>query len=529
MEHNQNFWEQQHQDNNVRTLSGCGYQETVEFLCIENLVNPGMRVLEIGCGLGYVTKGFADIAEISVVDISASALARVRSICKSIYHVHEIDQLPTDYFDLIICHNVVQHVPTAELRQEFAHVLRSLKASGTFAVEYVWTNGVHDDGELPAPDAATSGHLCRSDKFMLSLMEELGGHAVIVRTNPIPRHRKIHGLSVLHVRKMGMFDGKRIFVSGATGSWGQTLTRMLLDQYNPKEIVCFSRGELQQVLMQRQFRDDRLKFVIGDVRDYESVRFAMQDVDMVFHLAALKHVPICEHHPQEAIKTNITGTANIVNAAIENRVSKVIDVSTDKAVEPNNLYGMTKAVGEKLILQANQLSSITKFVCVRGGNVMGSNGSVIPYFIQQIQQGGPVTITDTRMTRFFLTLQEAIGLLFKAVQVSHGGEIFVMNMPACRIADIVGVLMDRYGTTDVTEIGMKPGEKLDEMLVSQHEAALTRCFDENYYVILPDSTASHLHQFYQHLARFPHSKFSSATRLMDQEEIKHMLNKGGFL
>ena len=233
-----------------------------------------------------------------------------------------------------------------------------------------------------------------------------------------------------------MFNGKRIFISGATGSWGQTLTRMLLDNYNPKEIICFSRGELQQVLMQRKFHDPRLKFVIGDVRDYDSVRFAMRNVDIVFHLAALKHVPICEDHPQEAIKTNITGTTNIVNAAIENSVDKVIDVSTDKAVDPLNLYGMTKAVGEKLILQANSLTNHTKFVCIRGGNVMGSNGSVIPYFIEQIRSGGPVTITDLEMTRFFLTLEQAIKLLFKAAEFSIGGETFVMNMPACYIRDV---------------------------------------------------------------------------------------------
>lgn len=218
------------------------------------------------------------------------------------------------------------------------------------------------------------------------------------------------------------FDGSRILITGGTGSWGQTLTRMLLEEYNVKEIVVFSRGELQQVLMQRKFKNDKIKFVIGDVRDYEAVKFATKNVDYIFHMAALKHVPICEDHPQEAIKTNITGTTNIVNAAIENRVKKVIDVSTDKAVEPLNLYGMTKAVGEKLIIQANDLSDYTKFVCIRGGNVMGSNGSVIPFFIEQIKSGGPITITDNRMTRFFLTLEEAIHLLFKASIDSIGGE-----------------------------------------------------------------------------------------------------------
>jgi len=326
-----------------------------------------------------------------------------------------------------------------------------------------------------------------------------------------------------------MFDNQRILITGGTGSWGQTLTRMLLSQYSVKEIVIFSRGELQQVLMQRRFKDARLKFVIGDVRDYESVRFVMRDIDIVFHLAALKHVPICEDHPQEAIKTNITGTTNIVNAAIENHVAKVIDVSTDKAVEPLNLYGMTKSVGEKLIIQGNDLSSHTKFVCIRGGNVMGSNGSVIPYFIEQIKAGGPITITDLEMTRFFLTLEEAILLLFKAAEASIGGETFVMNMPACRIRDVAGVLMDQYGCVDIKEIGSKPGEKLDEMLISKHEALLSRCFDENYYVILPTKCSQELEDNYKQLPAFPHPEFSSRTVLMDREQIKAMLTKGGFL
>ena len=326
-----------------------------------------------------------------------------------------------------------------------------------------------------------------------------------------------------------MFNDKRIFISGATGSWGQTLTRMLLSNYNPQEIICFSRGELQQVLMQRKFKDSRLKFVVGDVRDYDAVRFATTDVDIIFHLAALKHVPVCEDHPQEAIKTNITGTTNIVNAAIENRVDKVIDVSTDKAVEPLNLYGMTKSVGEKLIIQGNDLSTHTKFVCIRGGNVMGSNGSVIPYFIEQIKSGGPITITDLNMTRFFLTLEEAIGLLFKAAEHSIGGETFVMNMPACYIRDVANVLMDVYGQVDIKEIGSKPGEKLDEMLISKHEALLSYCYDENYYVILPSNSRTELEDHYKLLDRFGHVEFSSRTKLMNKSEIKQMLIKGGFI
>lgn len=326
-----------------------------------------------------------------------------------------------------------------------------------------------------------------------------------------------------------MFKDSRILITGGTGSWGQTLTRMLLENYDIREIICFSRGELQQVLMKRKFNNNKIKFIIGDVRDYEAVKFAMRNVDYVFHLAALKHVPICEDEPQEAIKTNITGTTNVINAAIENKVKKVIDVSTDKAVEPVNLYGMSKAVGEKLIIQANLLSDYTKFVCIRGGNVMGSNGSVIPFFIDQIKNGGPVTITDSRMTRFFLTLEEAIHLLFKASENSIGGETFVMNMPACYIKDLAKELMTVYGEVEITETGARPGEKLDEVLISKHESPLTYCYDENYFVILPSSASGIILDKYSHLEKFPFDEFSSKTKMLKQPQLKEMLSKGKFI
>lgn len=326
-----------------------------------------------------------------------------------------------------------------------------------------------------------------------------------------------------------MFDDSRILITGGTGSWGQTLTRMLLARYNPNEIVIFSRGELQQVLMQRKFKNNKIKYVIGDVRDYEAVKFATIGMDYIFHMAALKHVPICEDQPQEAIKTNITGTTNVVNAAILNGIKKVIDVSTDKAVEPVNLYGMTKAVGEKVIIQANELSSKTSFVCVRGGNVMGSNGSVIPYFIEQIKSGGPITITDLRMTRFFLTLEEAIGLLFKAAEDSIGGETFVMNMPACGIIEVAEILMSEYGQVKISEIGGRPGEKLDEILISKHESQLAYYYDDTYFVILPKKCDKRLHEKYKDLKKFTHSEFSSKTFQMTKNEIKAMLKKGKFI
>ena len=232
---------------------------------------------------------------------------------------------------------------------------------------------------------------------------------------------------------------------------------------------------------------------------------------------------------QETIKTNINGTTNIVNAAIENRVKKVIDVSSDKAVEPINLYGMSKAVGEKIIVQANNLTDFTKFVCIRGGNVMGSNGSVIPFFIEQIKSGGPLTITDKRMTRFFLTLEEAIELLFKASIDSIGGETFVMNMPACYVTDLADVLMDEYGKVDVKETGIRPGEKLDEMLISHHESSLSYCYDNNYFLTLPSGFNQALATRYQSHTAFPYVEFSSKTKIMNKREIKEMLKKGKFI
>ena len=201
MDHNREFWEYQHAQDNVQTLSGCAFDDTVDFLNVRDLLVPDMHVLEIGCGLGYVTEGFSKIANISVLDISKTALERVQSFCEAVYHIDDVKSLPTDYFDLIVCHNVVQHVPTESLTIELKHAIRSLATTGTFAVEYVWANGIDDDGVKFEPSWATAGHLCRSDKFMMDLVNKLGGTCKISRTNTVPNHRKIHGLTVLHIQK----------------------------------------------------------------------------------------------------------------------------------------------------------------------------------------------------------------------------------------------------------------------------------------------------------------------------------------
>ena len=231
------------------------------------------------------------------------------------------------------------------------------------------------------------------------------------------------------------------------------------------------------------------------------------------------------------IKTNIVGTKNIIEAAKLNKVKKVIDVSTDKAVDPLNLYGMTKAIGERLIIQANLEPSDTQFVCIRGGNVLGTNGSVVPFFIDQIKRFKKITLTDKRMTRYFLTLKQAIHLLFKASEVSHGGETFVMKMPSCGIADLADVMIKELSSEpiSISETGSRPGEKIHEVLVSRYESPLTYQYDNDYYVILPQLKIDDLESKYKHLSKVAFEEYSSNDHLMSKDEIKTMLKDGKFI
>lgn len=322
-------------------------------------------------------------------------------------------------------------------------------------------------------------------------------------------------------------NDKTIVITGGSGSWGQELTRQLL-ACNPKEIRIFSRGEISQVAMERSFNDKRLKFVIGDVRDEKAVDAVMRGVDYVYHLAALKHVPICENYPYEAIQTNIIGTKNAITAAIRNEVKTFVDVSTDKAVSPVNLYGYTKGIGERLSIQANCYSGDTDFICIRGGNVLGTNGSVVPYIINQIKQGREIYITDPAMTRFFLTIEQAIHLLFEATELGRGGETFVMNMPSFYIRDLIEVLTEFYGNTRIVEIGRREGEKVHEVLIAEGEVDRTYFVDENYYVIYPqvDTGRTYLGR---DKAQLPAHGFSSDDNLKDKEYLKQLLRQGGWL
>lgn len=263
-------------------------------------------------------------------------------------------------------------------------------------------------------------------------------------------------------------NDKVILVTGGTGSFGRKFTEILLKDWQPRKLIIFSRDEYKQLEMAKQFHSPALRFFIGDVRDKDRLYRAMRGVDVVVHAAALKQVPSCEYNPFEAVKTNILGAANVMDAAIDCGVQKVLAVSTDKAVNPINLYGATKLCAEKLFTQGNFYSTAhgTRFSCARYGNVVGSRGSVIPLFIQQ-RSNGTVTVTDQRMTRFWLTLDQGVEFVLKALGMMRGGEIFVPKIPSMRMMDLVQAIAP--GCT-VRFTGIRPGEKIHEVLVSEDEA-----------------------------------------------------------
>lgn len=282
-----------------------------------------------------------------------------------------------------------------------------------------------------------------------------------------------------------MFTNQTILVTGGTGSFGKKFTQIVLDHHNPDRIIIFSRDELKQHEMRMQFNNDpRLRFFIGDLRDRERVYRAFStEIDLVVHAAALKQVPACEYNPYEAVKTNIIGGQNVIDAAIDCGIPKVIALSTDKAVNPVNLYGATKLCAEKLFIQGNSYagSKDTRFSCVRYGNVVGSRGSVVPVF-KRLRETGTITVTDERMTRFWITLDQAVEFVLNAYKVMVGGETFIPRLPSMGIMDLVKVLAP---DCEVKITGIRPGEKLHEMLVSEDEARHTVELEDR-MVILPE-------------------------------------------
>jgi FlaA1/EpsC-like NDP-sugar epimerase len=341
---------------------------------------------------------------------------------------------------------------------------------------------------------------------------------------------------------MKCFDGKKLLIIGGTGSLGKTLVRRFLAGRagDPVKIIVFSRDEAKQHFMRMEYHNkvaatdeiiyrnfqQKLEFRIGDVRDFHGVASVLRGVDIVFNAAALKQVPVCEYFPYEAVRTNIEGPENIVRAIQEYDlpVETVVGISTDKACKPTNAMGMSKAIQERVFIQANIRCPGTCFVCVRYGNVLASRGSVIPLFLDQIRNGGPVTITTPRMTRFLLTLDDAVDTIFAAVQGGLPGETYIPRVPSARITDIAKALIgDRKIETKI--IGIRPGEKVHELLVSEEEADRTVERD-GYYVIRP--LLPELRRQQENLIGLS-KEYSSADNAMSVEEASRLVQREGLM
>ena len=281
-----------------------------------------------------------------------------------------------------------------------------------------------------------------------------------------------------------MLNDKSILITGGTGSFGQKFVRSVLERYSPKRVIVYSRDELKQYEMKehKEFQNSALRFFLGDVRDRERLYLAMRDVDFVIHAAALKQVPAAEYNPHEFIKTNVDGATNIVEAALRAGVQKVVALSTDKAVNPVNLYGATKLCSDKVFIAANSYAGDagTTYSVVRYGNVVGSRGSVVPLFAKQRGEG-TLTITNPEMTRFLITLQKGVDFVLESLENMVGGELFVPKIPACSVSDIANVIAPE---SKWNVIGMRPGEKMHEILIPEDEARNVLEFD-NHFVIQP--------------------------------------------
>jgi UDP-N-acetylglucosamine 4,6-dehydratase len=279
-----------------------------------------------------------------------------------------------------------------------------------------------------------------------------------------------------------MLRQKSILITGGTGSFGSELAKVLLRDHDPRKIIIYSRDEYKQAMMAQSLPDSRLRFFIGDVRDLERLKMAMREVDLVVHAAAMKHVPIAEYNPMECVKTNIMGAENVVQAAISNRVPKVIALSTDKACNPINLYGATKLASDKIFVASNNLSGTTgtRFAVVRYGNVVGSRGSVVPFFRERIASGADhLPITDPRMTRFWITLDKGVDFVLSSAEMMQGGELFVPKIKSMSIIDLAKAMAPNV---PLKIVGIRPGEKLHEVMITEDDARFTVEMNDRYIV-----------------------------------------------
>ncbi|WP_411348134.1 UDP-N-acetylglucosamine 4,6-dehydratase family protein [Paenibacillus sp. WLX2291] len=331
-----------------------------------------------------------------------------------------------------------------------------------------------------------------------------------------------------------MFEDKIVLITGGTGSIGSEIVRKILS-YHPKTVRIYSRDESKQFDLQNELRDFKnVRYLIGDIRDQKRLSYATEDVDYIFHAAALKHVPSCEYNPMEAVKTNVIGVQNVIEAAIENDVKKVVAISTDKVVNPTNTMGATKLLSEKLISAANLYkgSKGTIFSCVRFGNVMGSRGSVIPLFREQIIKNQSVTVTHQNMTRFMMSIPQAAQLVIDAASYSQGGEVFVLKMPILKITDLAKCLIDSYEKAskcsyrgEIIESGVRPGEKLYEELMTLDESERALENEKMYLIPSPFNLAD---QNYNGFVKAKHQEYSSHTApQLFMPEIQQLIEENG--
>lgn len=329
-----------------------------------------------------------------------------------------------------------------------------------------------------------------------------------------------------------LFEGKKILITGGTGSLGTALTKKLLET-KVDTIRIFSRDELKQIKMQDQLKNEKLRFLIGDVRDKERLTRAMEDIDIVFHTAALKHVPVAEYNPFEAIKTNVLGTQNVIESSLDNNVELVLAIGTDKAVSPLNTYGATKLLMERMVTSANFYKGKhkTKFLCVRYGNVLGSRGSVLPKFLEQIKNNQGLTITDPKMTRFNITMNQAIELILRAVKLGKGGEIFVPKLKAYTVGDLKDAVIElKNYKMKIQKIPIRLGEKSHEILINQDEIPYTYESKDDYIIMVAgiENSSSKKNKNIKKV-NFSESYSSDKATLLSKNEIKQIILNEKFL
>jgi len=325
-----------------------------------------------------------------------------------------------------------------------------------------------------------------------------------------------------------MFDNKKILITGGTGSLGRALTKKLLES-KVNTIRIYSRDELKQIKMQNEFDDGRLRFLIGDVREKERLAMALEDIDMVIHTAALKHVPIAEYNPFEAVKTNVYGSQNLIEACLEKNVKIALAIGTDKAVAPLNTYGATKLLMERLFIAANYYKGKhqTNFLCVRYGNVLGSRGSILPLFVDQIIHGKKISITDPKMTRFNITMEQALDLIFRTIKNGKGGEVFIPKLKAYKVGDMKDAITDLLnGNGETIKIPIRPGEKFHESLISKDEIRNVFETDKD-YVILEEQIQEQISPKNRNLKKsiLKEQYSSDKVELLKKNELKKILEQ----